>query len=530
MAFDYDYIIIGSGFGGSVAALRLAEKGYSVCVIERGKRWSENDYANTNWQFWKWLWAPSIFCTGIQTLVFLKNVLVLGGAGVGGGSLVYAAVLLEPPRPFFDDPQWKELQQDWQKALTPFYQTARRMLGVTTNPKLWKSDELLYEYAREINREHHFQPTEVGIYFGDPSTLNSDPYFGGDGPARKGCDHSGRCMVGCRQGGKNSLDRNYLYLAEKLGARIIPETEVVDIIPLEKGGYRIDSQKSTGIIRTQRRSLTTRGVIVAAGALGTNKLLLRCKQKGSLPKLSDQLGKNVRTNSEVLVGATAHDKNADFSKGIAITSSLFVTDNTHIEPVRYPEKSDLMSFIATLMTDGSGRFSRPLQHFWNCLRHPILFLRTLNPINWAKKSIIFLVMQNLDNRLDLSFERKWYSPFKRRLASHWPSSTIPTFIPEANQTARAIAQKINGYPSSSITEVLLNMPLSAHILGGCIIGKDKDHGVVDSSCKVFNYDNMYIVDGAVIPANLGVNPSLTITAIAEYVMSRIPAKEPKHEH
>jgi len=529
MSHDFDYIVIGSGFGGSVAALRLAEKGYSVCVVERGRRWAPKDYARTNWQLWKWLWAPNLFCTGIQTLTFLKNVLVLGGSGVGGGSLVYAAVLLEPPRPFFDDPQWKDLQDDWQRTLAPFYKTARHMLGVTPNPKLWKSDELLLEYAKEIGREHHFQPTDVGIYFGDPENENADPFFGGEGPPRRGCDHSGRCMVGCAHGGKNSLDRNYLYLAEKLGVKIIPETIVTDIIPLENGGYQILSKKQTGLFRPHRKPMTAKGVVLAAGALGTNKLLLHCKQKGYLPNLSDKLGKTVRTNSEVLVGATSSDKNADFSKGIAITSSLFVTDNTHIEPVRYPEGSDVMSFIATLMTDGSHRFLRPLQYIWNCVRHPLLFLKSLSPFHWAKRSIIFLVMQNYDNRLDLSLKRKWYWPFKKLMSSHWPSSSIPTFIPEANQTARAIAKKINGYPSSSITEVLLNMPLSAHILGGCVIGKNKEHGVVDATCKVFGYDNMYIVDGAAVPANLGVNPSLTITALAEHAMSHIPLKEKNHE-
>ncbi|MBN1464765.1 GMC family oxidoreductase [candidate division KSB1 bacterium] len=529
MRFDYDYIVIGSGFGGSVAALRLIEKGYSVCVIERGRRWQDEDYAKTNWLLWKWLWMPNLFCTGIQSLTFLRNALVLSGSGVGGGSLVYAAVLLEPPRSFFDDPQWKDLQKDWQKTLAPFFQTARRMLAVTANPQLWQSDELLREYAQDIGREHCFQPTDVGIYFGDPENFKPDPYFGGDGPPRKGCNHCGRCMVGCSQGGKNSLDRNYLYLAEKLGAKIVPETEAVDISPLPGGGYRIESKKSSGIIRSRKKSLTCSGIIVAAGALGTNELLLKCKQKGSLPDLSPQLGKIVRTNSEVLVGATSTKRSANFSKGIAITSSLFVTNNTHIEPVRYPEKSDAMCWLATLMTDGAGRLSRPFQFLWNCLQHPLLFLKTLNPIHWAKKTIILLVMQNYDNRLDLSLERKWYWPFSKMLSSHWPSSSIPTYIPEANQAARAIAKKIDGYASSSITEVLLNMPLSAHIIGGCVIGKDRDHGVVDSTCKVFGYENFYIVDGAAIPANLGVNPSLTITAIAEYAMSHFAMKDPYNE-
>lgn len=521
---DYDYIIIGSGFGGSVSALRLAEKGYKVCIVERGKRWEKHDYARTNWQLWKWLWIPKLFCTGIQKLTFLKNVLVLSGSGVGGGSLGYCAVLLEPPRTFYDDPQWKALEKDWQNTLAPFFEKAKKMLGVTKNPKLWKSDELLYEYAKEIDREQYFKPADVGIYFGDPDTESDDPFFQGSGPKRTGCDFSGRCMVGCSHGGKNSLDRNYLYLAEKLGVKIIPETVAKFIEPLEKGGYCVTIQKSTGWIQKRKKHLTAHGIVVAAGALGTNKLLLYCKQKKLLPKLSNRLGKIVRTNSEVLVGATSTRKDARFCDGISITSSLFVNEATHIEPVRYPENSDAMFWIATLMTDGGSRLSRPFKYLLQCFQHPIHFLRGFFPFGWAKRSIIFLVMQSLDNRLDLFLKRKWYWPFYKNLVSKWPSSTIPTFIPEANAAAKSIAKKINGYASSSFTEVLFNMPISAHILGGCVIGKDIHQGVVDKKCKAFGYENFYIVDGSALPANLGVNPSLTITAIAEYAMSHIPKK------
>ncbi len=525
MVYDFDYIVIGSGFGGSVSALRLAEKGYSVCVVERGKRWREKDYASSNWQFWKWLWAPKLKCTGIQNLTFLKNVLALSGTGVGGGSLVYCAVLLEPPRRFFDDPQWRDLNPDWQKTLAPFYDTARRMLGVTQNPKLWHSDVLLQDYARDIGRERYFKPTDVGIYFGDAEHEQPDPFFDGDGPPRKGCDFSGRCMVGCRQGGKNSLDRNYLYLAERLGVKIMAETQATSIKPLAGGGYSVSIKSSTSLFNGKTSTLTARGVILAAGALGTNQLLLKCKEKRWLPNLSDLLGKTVRTNSEVLVGAVSKDKKADFSQGISITSSLFVNDHTHIEPVRYPAKSDLMFWLSALMTDGGGRWTRPLKFLLTLFRHPLHFLRSIIPFGWAKRSIILLVMQNHDNRLDVFLKRKWYWPFSKTLASRWETATIPSYIPEANQAARALANKMNGYPSSSITEVLFNMPLSAHILGGCVMGQDEEHGVIDSKCRVFGYENMYIVDGSAVSANLGVNPSLTITALAEYAMSFIPEKE-----
>ena len=528
MTFDYDYIVIGSGFGGSVAALRLSEKGYRVCVFERGKRFTPQDYASTNWQLWKWLWAPKLFCTGIQELTFLNHALILSGAGVGGGSLVYCAVLLEPPDAFYRDPQWAHLQQDWRQTLAPHFDTAKRMLGVNRNPKLWKSDELLLEYARDIGREEYFKPTDVGIFFGDPEQEVDDPYFGGQGPRRKGCDFSGRCMVGCKQGGKNSLDLNYLYLAEKLGAKIIPEKQVTLVEENPAGGYWVIVKKSTGLFGKKPVRVSSKGVILAAGALGTNRLLLRCKRTGKLPKLSDRIGQVVRTNSEVMVGVASNNKEDRFCDGIAITSSLFVNETTHIEPVRYPEGSDAMFWLSALMTDGGSRFTRPLKYVLNCLRHPIKFLRNAIPFGWAKRSIIFLVMQTLDNRMDLRLKKRWLWPFSCKLQSKMKSSTIPTFIPEANRAARAMAKKINGVPKSAITEVLFNMPLSAHIMGGCVIGENAETGVIDKNCKVFGYENMYVVDGSAIPANLGVNPSLTITALAEYAMSKIPEKGEIH--
>jgi len=521
---DYDYIVIGSGFGGSVAALRLAEKGYRVAVIERGRRFRDSDYARTNWNLPRWLWAPGLFCHGIQEMTLFRNVLVLSGAGVGGGSLVYCAVLLEPPEPFFRDPQWSGLESDWQEVLRPWYQTARRMLGVTPNPRLLRSDEFLRDYAEEIGRGEYFRPTEVGIYFGDPDRETPDPFFDGRGPSRRGCDFQGRCMVGCSGGGKNSLDRNYLYLAEQLGVDIFADTLATDLRESADGGYIVEARRN-GSVRLSRTSWSATGVVVAAGALGTNRLLLGCKERGSLPRLSPQLGKTVRTNSEILLGATSRDRSARYCDGISITSSLFIDETTHVEPVRYPEGSNAMFLLSTLLTDGYSRLGRILQFLYNVIRHPLHFLHCFNPAGWARKTVILLVMQTKDNRMELRLKRRWLMPWKKKLSSRLHTSTIPTFIPSANRAARAIAEKMNGVPKNAITEVLFNIPLTAHIIGGCPIGENPEKGVVDKHCRVFGYDNLYIVDGAAIPANLGVNPSLTITALAEYAMSHVPAKK-----
>lgn len=520
---NFDFIVVGSGFGGSVSALRLAEKGYKVCVLERGKRYRDSDYAKSNWQLWKWLWAPSVFFSGIQKLTFLKHALILSGSGVGGGSLGYCAVLLEPPEPFFRDPQWADLQSDWRQTLAPYYALARKMLGVTTNPRLWRSDDLLREYARELGRDSYFKPTEVGIYFGDPDREQPDPFFGGAGPARRGCDHSGACMVGCRQGGKNSLDRNYLYLAEKLGVTIIPETLVTELRATDNG-YLVEAERSTKWPVRRKATFNARGVVIAAGALETNRLLMWCAQSGHL-QLSPQLGKVVRTNSEVLLGVRSKNKTDRFCDGISITSSLFVDDHTHIEPVRYPAGSDVMFWLSALLTDDGSFLPRPVRFILNCLRHPLQWLSTLYPFGWAKRSIILLVMQTFDNRFELALKRRWWWPFTKKLVSKSQSKPIPSYIPQANAAARAIAKKISGTPLNAITEVLFNKPLSAHILGGCVIGRDASTGVIDAQCRVFGYDNLYIVDGSAIPANLGVNPSLTITALAEYAMSHVPIKE-----
>jgi len=520
----YDFIVIGSGFGGSVAALRLAEKGYAVCVIESGKRWRAADFPKTNWTFWKFLWAPALFCHGIQRIQLLDDVLVLGGSGVGGGSLVYANTLFVPPDVFFDDPRWKGLVPNWKEELGPHFETGKRMLGVVTNPKFWPTDHMLKDYAREIGREPYFKATDVGVFFGKPGVAVPDPYFGGRGPDRSGCTMSGHCMVGCRDGGKNSLDRNYLYLAEGLGAEILAEHKAIDVTRDKTGDYVVTSRRTTGFYPKKKIVKRGRGVVFAAGVIGTLELLMRCKEKGSLPDLSDMLGQVVRTNSEVLAGVTSRT-NQQHSLGVSITSSVFVNATTHIELVRYPKGSDVMAVFAGLMTDGGGKVPRPLKFFWTVLRHPLRFLRIRIPLNWGRNSVVLLVMQTLDNYLTVSRKRRWWAFFRKGLASKNSGKRIPTYIPEANQAVRGMAERMNAIPQNAITEVLFNIPMTAHILGGCIIGKDRDHGVIDKDHRVFGYDNMYVTDASAVPANLGVNPSLTITAMAERAMSFIPDKK-----
>jgi len=519
----YDYIIIGSGFGGSVAALRLAEKGYSVCVIEAGKRWQALDFPKTNWEFWKFVWAPQIFCYGIQRIRLLNDVLILGGSGVGGGSLVYANTLFVPPDPFFTDPQWNGLTRDWKSELLPHYETAKKMLGVVTNPKFWASDYSLQDYAKEIGRSDYFKSADVGVFFGEPGKTVPDPYFGGKGPARTGCTQTGHCMVGCRDGGKNSLDRNYLYLAEQLGVDIIPEHKVIAVRP-EHGEYLVTSQKVTDVLFQRKKTYRAKGIVFAAGVLGTLELMMKCKADGSLPKISDRLGHVVRTNSEVLAGVTAKKSDEYLSTGVAITSSLFVNDATHIELVRYPKGSDIMSFLASLLTDGGSKIPRPLKFFGNILRHPILFLKTCWPFGWGQRSVILLVMQTLDNHITILRKRRWWTLFTNGLVSKNRGKKIPTYIPEANEAVKGMAKRLDAIPQNAVTEVLLNIPMTAHILGGACIAASQDKGVVDAQHRVFGYDNMYVVDASAIPANLGVNPSLTITALAERAMSFIPAK------
>lgn len=520
-SLDYDYVIVGSGFGGAVSALRLSEKGWRVAVLEMGKRWGPEDFPKTNWNVRKYLWMPALGLHGIQKMTVLEHVVVLHGVGVGGGSLVYANTLVTPPEKVFRDARWPS-GPDWSSALAPHYATARRMLGATSAPKVFPGDELLREVVEEeTGRGATFRRHEVGVFFGEPGVTSPDPYFGGAGPARAGCTFCGACMTGCKHDAKNTLDRNYLFLAERRGAEIHPETLVTDIRPAE-GGFEIHAIRSTARLARRPRVFRARGVVLAAGALGTTKLLLRCKAKGSLPRLSSQLGNFVRTNSEQLVGATARDDRTDFSQGIAITSGVDADDHTHMEICRYGKGQDFMGTLTTFLTPDRPPWPRWLVWLGKLLRHPLLHLRLASARNWAARTVIVLVMQPLESFMRLRLGRRLGVPALRSEIVDGPRP--PSFIPLGNRVAERIGRKIDGIPGSLLLEVLGNRSSTAHILGGAVMASSPEEGVCDARGRVFGHDGLYVADGALVPANLGVNPALTITALAEHVMAGVPAK------
>lgn len=514
---DYDYIVIGSGFGGSVSAMRLSEKGYSVAVLEMGKRYRTGDFAKTNWNLKKYLWMPELFLHGIQRLTMLKDVWILSGTGVGGGSLVYANTLLEPKDNYYNDPSVQKINPNWKEIMKPHYETAKRMLGSTPNIFFGEPDQILKEIAEESGRGHTYHSVNVGVYFGKSGEKHPDPFFNGEGPERTGCNFCGGCMVGCNYGAKNTLDKNYLYFAEKNGAKIIPERKVVDI-KFEDGVYKISTVVSTTMPQVKAETYYAKGVIVSAGVLGSLKLLLDCKKKNSLPNLPDKIGESVRTNSESLTGSTSMDKDKRWDKGIAITSGFYPTDDTHVEIVRYPEKSDFMMTLATLMTDGGTKLTRPLKLLSKIISNPLVFLKTRVPVGWSKRSIIFLVMQTLDNKMKVKLGRFG------QLTTDLGDKSPPSYNPHANDVTYKFAKKTNGVAQSTVFESLLDLSTTAHILGGCPMGTSTEDGVIDYKCEVFNYPKLHVIDGSIIPANLGVNPSLTITAMAEQAMSHIKHK------
>jgi cholesterol oxidase len=510
--------------------MRLTEKGYRVLVLERGKRYRDQDFARTTWNIWKYLWLPAARCFGIMQISPFRDVLVLHGAGVGGGSLGYANVLMEPTDELFAAPAWHHLA-DWKTVLRPHYETARRMLGVTINPRLWPADRVLKTIAEEMRQEHTFRPTTVGTFFGSPGVEVADPYFGGAGPPRSGCTHCGGCMVGCRHNAKNTLVKNYLYLAERAGAEVRPELEVRDIRPLPAGRhdaarYEVVYRSSTAWLRAPEQRVRARNVVVSAGTLGTLRLLFRCRDiTGSLPALSRCLGDYVRTNSESLLGVVSRDLKTNYADGIAITSIFNADPITTIEPVRYPVGSDLMRLLSgPLITSGSLP-RRLLSSAADIFRRPLDFMRTHILPGWARRTTILLVMQTEDNRIKMRLGRHLVTLFRRSLVSHPDDDqSIPTNIPVGHHVTRRFAEKINGIASGTINEALLNVPMTAHILGGCTFGRNADEGVIGLDCQAHNYPGLYIVDGSIVPANPGVNPSLTITALAEYAMSCVPVK------
>ncbi|MBN2388922.1 MAG: GMC family oxidoreductase [Anaerolineales bacterium] len=527
----YDYVIIGSGFGGSVSAMRLREKGYSVLVLEKGKRFGDQDFARSNWQFWKYLWAPAARAFGILQISLLKGVMVLHGAGVGGGSLGYANVLEIPSAATFATPAWNE-PLPWGEILRPHYETARRMLGATSNPKLWPADEVLRQIAAARGMQTTFRTTEVGVYFGEHGQTVPDPYFDGAGPERTGCQHCGGCMVGCRFNAKNTLPKNYLYFAELNGAEVLAEAEVVDVRPWTRRDgpqhprYEVVTRSSTRLFQP-RKSVLARNVIFSAGVMGTLNLLLRLRdQTGSLERLSPRIGERVRTNSEALLGSVARRSDVNYSEGLAITSIFNADEMTRLEPVRYPDGSSLMRFISAPLVDlDDGIFRRMLKSAWWALTHPRDYLKAMVLPGWAHNVTILLVMQHADNRMKFRLGRSLFTLFRRGLvAVEEPGHAINARVEHSHELTRAFAALTDGIPMGSLGENLLNLPTTAHILGGAPMGCDAEAGVIDTNFQVHNYPGLYIIDGSIVPANPGVNPSLTITALAEYAMSKIPAR------
>jgi cholesterol oxidase len=515
---NYDYIIIGSGFGGSVSALRLAEKGYSVLVIEKGKWFESTDFAKTNWDLRKWLWIPSLKCFGIQKLNFLRHISAMSGVGVGGGSLVYANTLPKPKPPFFSQGSWAGLEK-WEEELSPFYDTAWKMLGASVNPVLAESDRAMQKLAEQIGKSEYFAPTTAAVYFGEPDVTVKDPYLDGKGPDRTGCIHCGACMTGCRHNAKNTLDKNYLHLAQQLGTEILAENEVTSINALGKNGesgYEISFKKSTEYF-SKIKTIHARGVVFAGGVMGTIPLLLKLKET-TLPGLSSRVGHMIRTNNEALIYNTSIDKKMELHKGIAIGSILELDENSHIEPVRYGEGSGFWRLTMLPMVSEKNPFLRIIKLIALPFTAPVTWLKVFFVRDFGRSSSILLFMQHLDSTLQL---KRGIFGIKTRVEA----GKAPTpFIPEAHRIAHMFSALIKAKPQIMVNEVFAGIPSTAHILGGACMGKSIEEGVIDSNNKVFGYENMYVFDGSMISANPGVNPSLSITAIAERGISKIAKK------
>jgi cholesterol oxidase len=517
---DYDVVVVGSGFGGSVAALRLTEKGYRVAVVEAGRRFADDEFAKTSWDLRRYLWAPALGCYGIQRIHLLKDVMILAGSGVGGGSLVYANTLYRPLKPFYTDRQWAHVT-DWEAELAPHYDQASRMFGVVTNPTTTPADEVMRKVAADLGVPDTYHPTPVGVYFGRPGVTAPDPFFGGAGPARTGCTECGSCMTGCRVGAKNTLVKNYLYLAEQAGAKVLPLTTVTAVRPRSGGGFDVDLRR-TG--RRARASVSASQVVLAAGTWGTQRLLHAMRDQGILPDLSPRLGELTRTNSESIIGAARPtvDPERDFSRGVAITSSIHPDEITHIEPVRYGRGSNAMGLLQTIATDGALSTPRWAQALRFLVRHPVRSARLLRVRRWSERTVILLVMQSLDNSIT-TYTRRGLFGRRRYTSRQGHGEPNPTFIQAGHDANQLAAKHIGGIAGGTWSEVF-NIPLTAHFIGGCPIGTSAAEGVVDPYHRVHGYPGLSVVDGSAISANLGVNPSLTITAQAERAFAFWPNK------
>lgn len=519
MNHEYDYIIIGSGFGGSVSALRLSEKGYKVLVIEKGKWFEAKDFPKTNWNLRKWLWMPALRFFGIMKLSIFRHVAVISGTGVGGGSLVYANTLPVPKKAFYTSGSWNGLE-NWEEELKPFYTKALKMLGAVPNPKLFDGDKALQQLADELGRKEHFEQPHVAVYFGKEGETVKDPYFNGKGPDRTGCNFCGGCMTGCRYNAKNTLDKNYLWLAQQLGAEILAENEVINIIPEGEngaGGYKVISKDSTKFF-SRKKTFKSQGVIFSGGVLGTVKLLLKLKSS-ALPKLSDKVGDEIRTNNETLISVSTSDRNKDLSKGVAIGSLLHTDDNSHLEIVRYSKGSGFWKLLHLPMATGKNPAQRILNIGSQFFRSPVSWFKTYILNSWSRSTTVLLFMQSIDSTLRLR------RTSLGTLSTAVSSGKKPTSdIPESHELTKKYSRIINGKATSFTLESLAGIPTTAHILGGAVMGRSAKTGVINSKNEVFGYKNMYVIDGSMISANPGVNPSLSITAIAERAMSLIPKK------
>ena len=537
MSFDHDVVIVGTGFGGSVAALRLAEKGYRVHMYEAGRRFEDSDFAKTNWDIKKYLWAPAFGCYGVQRIHRLPHVMILAGAGVGGGSLNYANTLYQPGSEFFEDRQWPA--GDWERELSPHYRMASRMLGVVDQyPAAGPVEEMMRGAAADLGVEATFRLAPTGVFYGAPGVSVPDPFFGGDGPDRTGCTFCGNCMVGCRVGAKNTLMKNYLALAERRGVTIEALRNVTEVVPRRGGGFTVTTSR-TGSLRGLRTTrVSAEQVIFAGGTWGTQQLLHRMKHSGALPKLSNELGKLTRTNSEALDGAVAVSvpEQMGLANGVAITTSFHIDERTHVENVRYGPGSNLMGMLATVLVPGDRSLPARLASFVRqIVRAPVTALRLSSLKNWSERGVIALVMQTADNSLTLSLRRRFGGLGRPALTSEQgEGEPNPSYLPGAHSAVKAIAarlQQASGVQArarGSWPEVF-GIPLTAHFLGGAVVSESPETGVVDEYHRVWGYPGLHVVDGAAVPANPGVNPSLTITAMAERALSYWPKKGERDE-